>query len=217
MKTFDVGVDLDGVGYNLQSTLAPYARKHGYPLATEQRWNRIDPETGRHGGFSSWGIKDYDEFLSLCSKAVNDGVLYSTGCPFPGFLSMMRGLAGDGHRIHIITSRTSDPSSLTARATRSWLGEWAVPHQTLTFSADKTQTHTDFFIEDSAHNYAKLVEHGMTVPYLVSRSWNLWFEAENRVTDLVGFADVVHKKAHPEVQAKRGAGEMVFLEPARAW
>src|SRR5690625_2054233 len=86
MKTFDIGVDLDAVGYNLQSTLAPYARKHGYPLATDQIWNHIDSETGRHGGFSSCGIKDYDEFLSLCSKAVNDGVLYSTGCPFPGFL-----------------------------------------------------------------------------------------------------------------------------------
>lgn len=213
MQTFDIGIDLDGVGYNLQASLSPYARKHGYPLASESRWNRIDTETGLHGGFAAWGIEDYDQFLALCSEAVAEGVLYASGCPFPGFVSMMRALADGGHRLHIVTARTTDPDSRAAQATRSWLGEWTIPYHTLTFSPDKTQVRTDFFIEDSAFNYAALREAGKTVPYLISRPWNLPFEVENRISDLSEFTRAVQAEAEPQVEAASGSRRGRFLEP----
>lgn len=213
MKTFDIGIDLDGVGYNLQASLAPYARKQGYQLASEPSWNRINPDTGKHGGFASWGIRDYDEFSDLCSEASVEGTLYASGAPFAGFVSMMRTLASDGHRLHIITARTKDPESKIAHSTRAWLGEWVIPHRSLSFSADKTQHHTDLFIEDSTFNYASLLETGMTVPFLVSRSWNLNFDATNRVEHLADFTSEVRRRAHPLCIAMRGSQEMVFQAP----
>lgn len=195
MKTFDIGIDLDGVGYNLQASLAPYARKHGYHLASEESWNRIDPERGTHGGFASWGISNYAEFQALCSRASEDGALYSSGAPFEGFISMMRDLTEEGHRLHIITARAKNPESRIADMTRSWLGRWAIPYRTLSFSPDKAVRKTDLFIEDSTFNYKSLLETGMTVPYLVTRPWNLFFEAENRVSDLSEFVSEVRKRS----------------------
>lgn len=195
MKTFDIGIDLDGVGYNLQASLAPYAREVGYERASEETWNEIDPETGVHGGFASWGVADYGEFLDLCGKASDDGVLYVAGTPFVGFVPMMKELSRDGHRLHIITARTQDPESGIARATRAWLEQWEVPYLTLTFSSNKAIRRTDLFIEDSTFNYESLLEAGMTVPYLVSRPWNLFFDAEHRVSDLLEFVDEVRRRA----------------------
>lgn len=215
MKTFDIGVDLDGVGYNLQATLAPYARKNGLPLASEERWNRIDPETNVHGGFASWGIPDYPAFLDLCTNAVEAGVLYTSGAPFSGFIPMMQALADEGHRLHIVTARTTDPDSRIAHATRAWLGEWTIPHRTLSFSADKTRPRTDLFIEDSTYNYTALLETGMTVPYLISRPWNLYFDATSRVDDLFEFVAEVRRMANPAPQGVSGTREMYFLEPQR--
>lgn len=217
MKTFDIGVDLDGVGYNLQASLAPYARKNGYPRATEERWNQTNPGTNKHGGFSAWGIPDYKTFHDLCINAAEDGCLYASGPPFPGFVSMMRSLNDDGHRLHIVTARTLDADSLIARATRSWLGEWVVPHRSLLFAKDKTQHRTDFFIEDSTFNYASLSESGMTVPYLISRPWNASFDASNRINDLATFVSEVRSAANPvSGQAPRGLQEMTFIEAQRA-
>lgn len=210
MKTFDIGVDLDGVGYNLQASLAPYARRQGYRSASERAWNRIDPETGKYGGFASWGITNYDEFLALCSSASTQGQLFASGAPFAGFISMMRTLANDGHRLHIITARTKNPKGRVARSTRAWLGEWAVPHQSLSFSSNKAQRHTDLFIEDSPTNYLALMESGMTVPFLVSRPWNLNFTVENRVSHLADFVAEVRHRAHPSLRAVQGSREVIF-------
>lgn len=217
MKTFDIGVDLDGVGYNLQATLAPYARKNGFPLASEERWNRIDPVTKEHGGFASWDIPNYADFQSLCMRAVEKGALYASGAPFSGFLPMMRSLADDGHRLHIVTARTEDPESRVAQATRAWLGEWAVPYRSLSFAKDKCARRTDFFIEDSTFNYEALLETGMTVPYLVSRPWNASFAAANRVEDLSEFVTVVRRASSPGLRpAPSALREAYFLEPRRA-
>lgn len=217
MNTFDIGVDLDGVGYNLQASLAPYARKCGYRLASEEAWNRIDPETGVHGGFASWGIADYDEFLALCTRASEDGALYASGAPFAGFVSMMKALSNDGHRLHIITARTKDPEGRIAQDTRAWLGEWAIPHRSLSFSSNKALRKTDLFIEDSTFNYEALLETGMTVPFLVTRPWNTLFEAEYRVSDLSEFVSEVRKRAgHAQpasAEAVQGAREMFFMTP----
>lgn len=195
MTTFDIGVDLDGVGYNLQAALAPFARAQGYRAASEESWNRIDPETGLHGGFFAWGITDYDEFLALCSKASTEGALYASGAPFPGFASMMRTLDQEGHRLHIITARTKDPQGAIACSTRRWLKDWAIPHQSLSFSSDKASRKTDLFIEDSAFNYERLLDGGMTVPFLVSRPWNVNIDVEHRVDDLDEFTHEVRKRA----------------------
>ena len=198
MKTLDIDVDLDGVGYNLQAALAPFARQHGYPQASEEAWNRIDPETGVHGGFASWDIEDYTEFLSLCTKASEAKVLYASGRPFEGFLPMMEALAADGHRLHIITARTGDPESLIAASTRAWLKDWSIPHESLSFSSNKAIRKTDLFIEDSTFNYESLLEGGMTVPFLVTRPWNRDFHAEHRVADLAEFVAEVRRRATQE-------------------
>lgn len=216
MKTFDIGVDLDGVGYNLQASLAPYARECGYHLASEEAWNRIDPESGVHGGFTSWGIANYDEFLDLCTRASDEGALYSSGVPFPGFISMMRDLTEEGHRLHIITARTKDPEGRIAHATRSWLGRWAIPHRSLSFSSNKAVRKTDLFIEDSTFNYESLLSGGMTVPYLVSRPWNLFFDAERRVSDLSEFVSEVRRRAGCTSLAgdsTQGVRDVPFLAP----
>lgn len=218
MKTLDVGVDLDGVGYNFQAALAPFARAQGYPLASESRWNEIDPETNTHGGFASWGIPDYAALMELVPRAIEEAGLYARGCPFPGFIEMMRSLSEDGHRIHIITARTSDTESPAAHATRSWLGEWSIPYRTLSFSRNKALRRTDLFIEDSTYNYSALEESGMTVPFLVSRPWNLFFDSSNRVDDPLGFLAEVRKAAghSPTEVGERGGCAIPFLEPERA-
>lgn len=215
MKTLDIGVDLDGVGYNIHASLAPYARTHGYPLASEATWNRIDPDTGLHAGHTGWGIAGHKEFFALCTRAVTDGALYSKGAPFPGFVAMMRELAADGHRLHIITARPA-LGGRVERATRAWLAEWAVPFHRLVLSGKKTGWGAEVFIEDSAFRYDELLDDGTTVPYLVTRPWNRGVQVENRVDDLGQFVGEVRRRVSPRAAAEGhvgGVSELVFRAP----
>lgn len=120
--------------------------------------------------WESYGCTKKD-WLNAVKGMVLDGY-YVTRHPMPGALESMERLKQAGHTIHLVTARGKFALGAQIRtATIEWLDKFQVPHDTLTFSPDKTVLPTDFFIEDNVDNYDALWAAG-TQTVLVNRPHN---------------------------------------------
>lgn len=144
--------------------------------------------------FEAWGM-GRQVFDDLCNEFVDAGELYWWGTPLEGCVEVLTRLHDDGHELHVVTRRQfgSHPED----ATRSWLLNHNIPHDSLTFSADKTCVPTDIFIEDNLDNYDALEAAG-TCAVLMNHDWNQdtpGVNARRRVYSWGGFYEFVTQYA----------------------
>lgn len=158
-----IGIDLDGVGYDFLQCLSDYAVANGFPMARVERWT---------GWMSteSWGMT-HEQYLDMCNRAAEDGHLFTSLEPLPGFIEMLHALRERGHECHVITARDFGADNAAGRNTRLWLERVQAPITSLTFSSDKTSVPMDAFIEDNLWNYDALEQAGCR-SYLINRTWN---------------------------------------------
>jgi uncharacterized HAD superfamily protein len=98
-----------------------------------------------------------------------------------------------GHEIVIITDRSFGKTpEVSHNLTVEWLRQHNIYYDELIFSADKTCSPTDLFVEDKLMNYDALVAAG-TKTYLINRPWNLvdGGDARNRIDRIEQYGDAV--------------------------
>lgn len=155
-----IGVDLDGVVYDYATPFTAYMRKvlHNPDLAYPNCWHFYQDQ---------WGLT-LEEFLSHMQDAVTAKAIFHTGDPIAGSVKALTALREQGHEIHIVTNR---PQRGADRATKNWLDTHQIPHDSLTFSEDKTVVPVDVFLDDRPENYDSLVARGVTA-VLFDQPWN---------------------------------------------
>lgn len=134
-----------------------------------------------------------EAWLEVMREATLDGSLY-TGPTYPGVVEAMGLLADAGHTLHIVTARgfLGEPQlgALVKAMTVEWLFDHAIPHDSLTFSKDKTLVRTDVFADDSVHHVQELDRVG-THTWLVNATHNRAAFHARRVDSLWEFANRV--------------------------
>lgn len=189
IKTFDLMVDIDDVVFPLIDQIHERARVKGYHDGT------IGPEWSS----TQYPCSEEDYWELWADFTLANG--YMTTEPDPRTLEALRFLMWEGHRIHLVTARGFMKNAEEIRAwTPQWLEEWAVPHETLTFSQDKPASQAelgvtfDFAIDDHPKNYAALDAAGVEV-YLLSHHHNRLAEVERRVDNVWEWASIIEKRA----------------------
>lgn len=178
-----IGVDLDGVCANYNSTLRKYVAEHSsYPAE-----NIPEPEFYSFVR-SGWPLKDEDEYKLVHGNAVEDG-LYLQLDGIPGASKVLHSLAQSGNHLRVITSRFVNPGqhSTVCADTVVWLDQAVdadtfeditdekgkrlgfrdakregfnalprVPYSDIVFSALKQEMFADVYIDDSPSNIFNL-------------------------------------------------------------
>ena len=165
VRTFDIGVDLDGVVYDFVHALRTYI------MTVTGRTAASMPDPTRWEFYLDWDLT-LEEFLELFNAGVNAGHIFRVGRPLSGVVEGLKILLGDGHRIHIVTDRGRvGRPGLSEQHTRFFLDRNDVAFTSLTVDHDKTKVRTDVFIDDRPENYLALREAGVDA-YLRSHRYN---------------------------------------------
>ena len=190
MKYLDIGMDLDGIGYNFIDALRDYrARIQGVPYSTM-------PEPNSWTFYrDQWGMTD-EEFVNTCRTAVEENILFWTGQMYTDTQWAWHHLIDSGHRIHVVTDREYLGNGLARPSTEYWLERNNLPYTTLTISKDKTVVPADIWLDDRPSNYDELHEAGLN-PLLWTRAWNIGHWAL-RVSSWTDFIQAVERKANDE-------------------
>lgn len=150
---FDIGIDLDGVGFDMERCLRAYGLGVGIPgngYPPVDTWD-----------FTGWGWSRRTVKGALAG-IVECGWLGSAEFAYPDFAPGMRELAARGHRLHIITDRARigdaygglTESGLAVKLTQEWLHEIEAPYESLLFTASKglIGAELDYAIDDAPHH-----------------------------------------------------------------
>jgi FMN phosphatase YigB (HAD superfamily) len=196
MRTLDIGIDLDGVCYDFTASLRHYLIEH----------EDYDPHQLRSGGVSDhdttwnfykdcWGMTT-EEFLAVCERGVDAGVVFGHGEPFEGTVETLEEFRSDGHRLHIITNRSFGTRS--HHNTSEWLERHKVPFDSLVFSTHKTIIRPDVMVDDYPDNQRAFIEAGVPC-FLYTRPWNVNAnDYGSRVGSWAEFTKVVQQMATEE-------------------
>lgn len=162
-----VGFDLDGCLYDFGNSVRRYLDSIG----RDYGW-KDNQEEPHHWNFYEYWKMERSEFVQICNDGVDAGYIFG-GPARANAVETVGRVAELGHQIIIITDRQfgSDPRN-SHKATADWLAEHEIEYDELWFSADKTCTKTDMFVEDKLENYDKLTKAGVDT-YLITRAWNL--------------------------------------------
>jgi len=178
-----VGVDIDDV-------LFPWYDKAHAACVAAGIANGVEPTTW--SPHEEYG-RTLQEWLDVLEAVTLDGTLY-TGKPYPGAVEALGRLHDAGHSIHLVTARGFlAHGHLIREHTVQWLAEYAIPHDTLTFSKDKTIVTTDIFADDSERNIEALIAAGISC-VLIDAPHNHHVE-HYRVPGIAEFVDVVRAGA----------------------
>lgn len=122
--------------------------------------------------------------------ATLDGTLYA-GEPMPGVVDALTRIRDAGHTVHLVTARGHLAHGAAIKTqTIQWLDEHTIPHDTLTFSRDKTVVPCDWFIDDNVDNATAVAATGARA-YLHRQPWNLHNRTLPVVRDMTEFAELV--------------------------
>lgn len=173
-----IGVDIDDV-------LFPwYDKAHAACLAAGIT-NGVEPSTWTPSDEYGCTLQDWLDALEV---ATLDGSLYR-GAPYPGAVDALDRLRAAGHSIHLVTARGFlVHGDLIRRHTVEWVAEYRVPHDTLTFSKDKTIVRADVFVDDSEKNIRELNAAGIPC-CMVDAAHNRHVEHDWRVASIAEFVD----------------------------
>ena len=131
-----------------------------------------------------------EEWLAVMDAATLDGSLY-TGEPYPGAVEALHRLKDAGHTLHVVTARGFfQHGDLIRKATIEWLRDNDIPHDSLTFTKDKTFVRTDAFVDDSWKNVSELEAAGVPT-WMVDAPHNKANEHHRRVASVGEFADII--------------------------
>lgn len=191
----DLMVDMDDVFFPLINSIHDIAHEQGLHDGTEgpTQWE----------GWKQYNCRQRDYWKLWEIFMEREG--YMTTPPIEGAVEALRFLSWEGHRIHIVTARGFFPGSgdLIRAWTPKYLEEFAVPHETLTFSQNKAQAQEvlgvkfDAAVDDSPKNWHVLDDAGVNV-YLHDHGHNLAYAdipPERRVSTLWEWAYRVEKLA----------------------
>lgn len=181
-----IGVDLDGVVYPFEIQFGRYLVDYvGFDEA------RCAVPVHSYGFYEEWGLTK-DEFLDHCHEAVDLGVLFGVGDPYPGTRAALQRLVDAGHTLHVVTARGGMGTPGRAEGnTQFWLEHHLPLFESVTFSNDKTIVRADAFIEDRTNNYDALHFNGVRAT-LINRPWNVQEQEwpwRRRVNTMDEFAD----------------------------
>lgn len=179
-----VGVDLDGVCYDFAASVREYLCNR-----VRSHQHRACPDATRWEFYEDWGLS-LAAFLDTCHDAVNAGVIFSHGDPYPNTAEAFSWIKAAGHSIHIVTDRSFGYPGTSQYATCRWLARHGLPYDTITYTADKTIAKVDVMVDDKPENYHALTAAGVDT-YLLTRAWNQHVEGAKRVLDLLHFAEVI--------------------------
>lgn len=175
-----IGVDVDDV-------LFPWFDKAHAACERAGITNGVTPS--QWSCYLDYGVS-LEDWLAVMETATLDGSLY-TGEPYPGAVEAMKSLRDAGHTLHIVTARGFFAhGDLIRTATVEWLRDNDVPHDSLTFSKDKTLVHVDAFVDDSWKNVSDLVAAGIPT-WMVDAPHNQRDEYHQRVPSVVEFAQAI--------------------------
>ena len=201
MTALHVGVDVDDV-------IFPWYERAHVACMIAGITGGVDPTTWSPHEEYGCSEKDWHDVLEA---ATLDGSLLS-GDPYPGSVEALQRLEGAGHRIHLVTARGFlAQGHLIRKQTIDWLHEHKVPHDTLTFSKDKTLVRADVFIDDSTRNVEALERAGVRT-FMLSRPHNSRSTTYSpRVDSLSEFVDIILSE-----DAARARGHITPYRRARA-
>lgn len=175
-----IGVDIDDV-------LFPWFDKAHDACVRAGVTNGITPSQWQC--WMDYGCTE-DQWLEVMRVATLDGSLY-TGDAYPGAADALRSLRDAGHSIHLVTARGFfQHGDLIRKHTVEWLEVADIPHDSLTFSKDKTLVRTDVFVDDSWRNVEQLTAAGVHT-WLVDAPHNHTVTYPHRVPDVVEFARII--------------------------
>lgn len=192
-KALSIAVDIDDVVFPW------YDRAHAACVAA-----------GITGGVTPTTWSPHEEYevtnevwWEALATATLSGTLYS-GDPYPGAIEALWRLDAAGHFIHLVTARSThrliapEVAASIREQTVLWVTANHLPHETLTFSKDKTVVPADISVDDNIGNYDALDKAGH-YPYLVNRPWNELTDGDQRrrVNSLTDFAAIVLGKDRP--------------------
>lgn len=154
---------------------------------------------------TQWGFhKDYGitaaELWTVLLQAYRDGMLLHpaiTGTPY-----QLQRLRDHGHTVHLVTARGFEygdgPSqgmgSFVRQQTAIWLQKWAIPHDSLTFTKDKSIVRGDVGLDDNLANCEQMSSVGV-VAWLMETAHNEGLVSKDymipRVPTLRRFVDLI--------------------------
>jgi uncharacterized HAD superfamily protein len=175
-----LGIDIDDV-------LFPWFDKAHAACERAGVTNGANPT--RWAMYEDYGIT-LEDWLAVMDAATLDGSLY-TGEPYPGAVEALATLREAGHTLHVVTARGFfQHGDLIRKATVDWLRENDVPHDSLTFTKDKSFVRVDAFVDDSWKNVSDLVAAGIPT-WMVDAPHNRDNEYHQRVPSVVEFAQAI--------------------------
>lgn len=174
-----IGVDVDDV-------LFPWYDRAHRACEAAGITNGVTPQTWQPFDEYGCGLQPWLDALKVVTL---DGTLYA-GEPYPGAAEQLDRLRSAGHTVHLVTARGYFVhGDLIRSQTVLWLAKHGIPHDSLTFSRDKTLITTDWFVDDSADNIDAVNAAG-SLGVLVTRPWNEHSDAQ-RVETLEQFVELV--------------------------
>jgi len=193
LRSLRVGWDCDGVLYPFRKNLSEYLISQGYEHCTE---DNASPEWNFYNG---WNMT-HDEYMKMFTQAVDRGIIFRVGEPYPGAVQALEAVVELGHTNHIVTDRSVGTEPYTSLwHTAEWLAEWKFPLTSLTISRDKTVVPVDIYIDDRLENYDALDAIGVEV-YLLNQDWNqVGNDVRRRVDSLEEYLQQVQIKAMEEL------------------
>lgn len=200
----DIGVDLDGVCYDLLGAYLPFARDNLGAPVTDQCFT---PPT--YDFWKAWGW-DLPRFLESLRLATEQGELFVHGEELPGTREGLNLLNTHGYRIHLVSARGGAGwEDLALAQTRDWLRSAGLRYDTLTLTHTKTDVPTDFFIDDNPSHLKGLSRRG-TVTFLMDATYNRDEHHPRRVRSVLEFAREIVEGRWDALQLARD------LEPSPA-
>ena len=179
-KSLRVGVDIDDVLYSW------YERAHQL-CVNAKITNGIQPTTW--SPHEEYGCTMQD-WLDVLEEGTLNGSLYG-GEPYLGAVESLWRLRDAGHTVHLVTARGFFVlGHMIREQTVDWLAAYDVPHDSLTFTKDKTDVPVDVFVDDSAKNVAQLVAAGVPT-WMVNQPHNAGAVHHLRVDHVSEFVDAV--------------------------
>ncbi|QOR72333.1 hypothetical protein IM660_08950 [Ruania alkalisoli] len=134
-----------------------------------------------------------EQWWEVIEGGIHDGSLFGAP-PIDGAIAALQQLRTAGHQIHLVTARGSGGFSPYAATVQQQTVDWAarhgIPHDDLTFTADKARVRTDYFVDDSADNVVAIRQTGSRV-YVMDRPWNSHLDHPHRVHHITEFAAAV--------------------------
>lgn len=179
-----VGVDVDDV-------LFPWYERAHAACVLAGITNGVEPSTW--SPFDEYGCEPQAWYDAL-EVATLDGSLYS-GEPYPGAVEALARLQAAGHSVHLVTARgfLAHGNQIKAQ-TIEWLNDFNVPHDTVTFSRDKTLVRVDVFADDSERNVTQLRDAGIPV-HLIDAPHNQHLTGWHRDPSFAAFVDEILEDA----------------------